>query len=133
MVTGASAAKCWSKSNSPRIEYALTPPGVFLGATNSSSKPPAEPGAVGVSFRRSSSAAVAAREENQRPFRSPRLLQPRARYSLLAEISPPLRVTRRANSRMSIESLIHRTEPSPMQKLAPPGWKEYGSPVPTDT
>ena len=63
----------------------------------------------------------------------PRRLQPHAYYSLLADNSPPFRVTRRANSRISIESLIQRTEPSPMQKLAPPEWKEYGSPVPTET
>ena len=35
-------------------------------------------------------------------------------------ISWPARVTSLANSRISILSLIHFTEPSPMQKLAPP-------------
>jgi hypothetical protein len=42
-------------------------------------------------------------------------------YSAL-EISAPLRVIKRAKSRMSMLSLIQRTEPSPMQKFAPPEW-----------
>ena len=43
--------------------------------------------------------------------------------SLATTSSPPLRVTRRANSRMLMFSLIRRTDPSPKATLAPPGWK----------
>jgi hypothetical protein len=44
----------------------------------------------------------------------------------------PVSGTYRANSRMSTLSLIHFTAPSPIAKLAPPGWNEYGSLVPTE-
>ena len=44
--------------------------------------------------------------------------------------SRPARVTSRAYSRMSMSSLMLRTEPSPNAWFATPGWKEYGSLVP---
>ncbi len=46
-------------------------------------------------------------------------------------ISPPARVINRANSRIEIESLMNRTDPSPSENCAPPVWNEYASAVPS--